>query len=53
MEQIKMVGLDIASSVFRLVERPKTAENFPRRLVSLTGSQCLFLATSGCLVRRK
>ena len=28
MEQIKMVGLDIAKSVLRLVEKPGTENNF-------------------------
>ncbi len=36
MEQIKVLGLDIAKSIIRLVERSKTADNFTQKLVSQT-----------------
>ena len=48
MEQIRVVGLDIAKSVSRLVQRPEAADNFTQRLVSPAGDQCLFLANFGC-----
>ena len=44
MEQIKMVGLDFAKSVLRLVERLKKIDNSPQGLVPTTGSQRLFVA---------
>ena len=47
MEQIRIVGLDIAPSVFRLVERSNSADNFSQRLVSPTDSQCRLLAKPG------
>ena len=47
MKRIKMDGLDIAKSAFRLVYRPDTAHNFTQRLASPADGLCLLLAISG------